>query len=80
MAELVTPHICALDLDTLGAVRALLFEEFDDMSEEDREHGPGGVHAPAREGRVLVGHASVVQRRRSTRRAAGRRGAGRSAR
>ncbi|MFE7564228.1 GNAT family N-acetyltransferase, partial [Kitasatospora sp. NPDC057500] len=63
MAELVTAHTSTLDLDTLGAVRALLFEEFDDMAEEDWEHGLGGVHALVREGGVLVGHASVVQRR-----------------
>ncbi|WP_380281804.1 GNAT family N-acetyltransferase [Kitasatospora purpeofusca] len=63
MVELLTAHTSALDHGTRQAVRALLFEEFDDMTEEDWEHGLGGVHAMVREGGVIVGHASVVQRR-----------------
>ncbi|MER6364924.1 GNAT family N-acetyltransferase [Kitasatospora sp. NPDC001527] len=63
MAELVTAHTCALDHATREAVRALLFEEFDDMAEEDWEHGLGGVHALVLEEGVLAGHAAVVQRR-----------------
>ncbi|MFE6865851.1 GNAT family N-acetyltransferase [Kitasatospora sp. NPDC057692] len=63
MVELVTIHTSALDHATRHAVRGLLFEEFDDMTEEDWEHGLGGVHALVREDGVVVGHASVVQRR-----------------
>ncbi len=64
MVTLVTTHTSALDETTREAVRALLFEVFPEMTEEDWEHGLGGVHALLRDGGgVLIGHASVVQRR-----------------
>ena len=56
-------HTADLDLPTLAAARALLYEAFDDMTEDDWEHSLGGVHALAFEGDTLVGHAAVVQRR-----------------
>ncbi|MEE1825673.1 GNAT family N-acetyltransferase [Streptomyces sp. BE20] len=63
MRDLVTVHTARLDRTAREAVRGLLSEEFDDLAEEDWEHGLGGLHALVREGGLLVGHASVVQRR-----------------
>ena len=58
-----TAHTADVDVTTLAAARALLYEAFDDLSEHDWEHSLGGVHALAFDGDTLVGHASVVQRR-----------------
>jgi aminoglycoside 2'-N-acetyltransferase I len=64
MPELRTAHTSDLDAATLRATRVLLdavFEgEFDDA---DWEHALGGMHALVREGKEIIGHASVVQRR-----------------
>jgi aminoglycoside 2'-N-acetyltransferase I len=46
-----------------AAVRALLYEVFDDLEEDDWEHALGGMHATAWAGDRLVGHASIVERR-----------------
>ena len=43
-------------------VRALLWDAFDDFSEDDWQHGVGGTHIVAIDGRDVVGHASVVLR------------------
>ena len=57
-------HTSELEPGLLDTVRAMLVEVFEgDFDEHDWEHALGGVHALAYEGRVLVGHASVVQRR-----------------
>jgi aminoglycoside 2'-N-acetyltransferase I len=59
-----TAHTAELDAATLSAARALLDDVFEgDMSDHDWEHSLGGVHAVVWDGRELVGHASVVQRR-----------------
>ena len=64
MAEIRTAHTADLDAATLATARALLDDVFEgDMSDEDWEHALGGIHALAWEGRELIGHASVVQRR-----------------
>jgi aminoglycoside 2'-N-acetyltransferase I len=63
MTDVRTAHTSDLDVATLAAARALLYDVFDDMTEEDWEHSLGGVHALAWEGTELIGHASVVQRR-----------------
>ena len=63
MAELQTAHTAELDAATLTAARALLYDVFDDMTDHDREHALGGVHALVWEGADLIGHASVIQRR-----------------
>jgi aminoglycoside 2'-N-acetyltransferase I len=63
MTDVRTAHTSDLDAATLEAARALLFDVFDDMTEEDWEHSLGGVHALAWDGAELVGHASVIQRR-----------------
>jgi aminoglycoside 2'-N-acetyltransferase I len=56
-------HTADLDAETLAAARALLYDVFDDMAEDDWEHALGGIHAIVWEEGELVGHASVVQRR-----------------
>ncbi|HVV14737.1 MAG TPA: GNAT family N-acetyltransferase [Amycolatopsis sp.] len=58
-----TAHTAELSADVLGAARALLYEVFDDMAEDDWEHCLGGMHALAWDGPELVGHAALVQRR-----------------
>ncbi|MFD8491661.1 GNAT family N-acetyltransferase [Amycolatopsis sp. NPDC059657] len=58
-----TVHTGDLAPEILGRAKALLYEVFDDMTEEDWEHALGGMHALAWDGDDLVGHASVVQRR-----------------
>ena len=62
-APVRTAHTADVDAATLAAARALLYEAFDDMTEDDWEHSLGGVHALAFDGDTLVGHAAVVQRR-----------------
>ncbi len=63
MPHVVTRHTADLDPTTARAARALLFEVFDDMTDDDWEHCLGGIHALAYAGPQLVGHASLVQRR-----------------
>ena len=56
-------HTADLTPADLYAGRALLYQAFDDMTEEDWDHALGGMHALAWEDDVLIGHASVIQRR-----------------
>jgi aminoglycoside 2'-N-acetyltransferase I len=63
MIDVHTAHTADLDVATLGAARALLYDVFDDMTDDDWEHCLGGVHALVWEGAELIGHASVIQRR-----------------
>jgi aminoglycoside 2'-N-acetyltransferase I len=63
MTEVTTAHTADLDLPTLRAARRLLYDVFDDMTDDDWDHALGGVHALVWEGDELTGHASVVQRR-----------------
>ena len=63
MTELRTAHTAELDAATLDAARALLYEVFDDMTDQDWEHALGGVHALLWEDGELIGHASVIERR-----------------
>ena len=63
MAELQTAHTADLDPEVLQAGRALLYDVFDDMTEQDWEHSLGGIHALVWEGPELIGHGSVIQRR-----------------
>ncbi|SDX98909.1 aminoglycoside 2'-N-acetyltransferase I [Amycolatopsis xylanica] len=58
-----TVHTADLAPDVVERIRALLYEVFDDMTEDDWEHALGGLHALAWDGDDLIGHASVVQRR-----------------
>lgn len=63
MTDLLIAHTAELDLETLRAARALLYDVFDDMTEHDWEHSVGGVHAIVSDGSAVIGHAAVVQRR-----------------
>jgi len=63
MISVQTSHTADLAPETLAAARALLYDVFDDMTEDDWEHSLGGVHAIAWDGDALVAHAAVVQRR-----------------
>jgi aminoglycoside 2'-N-acetyltransferase I len=57
-------HTWQVPATTLTAARKLLDEAFDgDFSDEDWEHGLGGVHAFVWDGDELIGHGAVVQRR-----------------
>ena len=63
VAELRVAHTADLDASTLEVARALLFDVFDDMTDQDWEHSLGGMHALVWEGGELIGHAAVIQRR-----------------
>ena len=63
MRQVDVAHTGDLDVTTLAACRALLYDVFDDMTEPDWEHALGGLHAVAREGAAVVAHASLIQRR-----------------
>ncbi|MFE8946697.1 GNAT family N-acetyltransferase [Streptomyces sp. NPDC007856] len=57
-------HTSALDPAELGAARALLDEAFGgDFSDDDWDHGLGGMHVLVQDGRGLAAHGSVVMRR-----------------
>ena len=60
-----TAHTFELDPATLGEIHALLDDAFDGaFSEEDWDHGLGGVHVLVRDGAgSLVAHGCVIQRR-----------------
>jgi aminoglycoside 2'-N-acetyltransferase I len=59
-----TAHTSELDDATRAAARAILDEAFaGELTDDDWDHGLGGIHALAYAGGELVGHASVVQRR-----------------
>lgn len=65
MTTLRTAHTCDLDPTELRAARALMDEAFDgDFSDQDWDHGLGGVHALVHDDSgLLLAHGSVVQRR-----------------
>jgi aminoglycoside 2'-N-acetyltransferase I len=64
VSELQTAHTADLDAATLTSVRALLEAAFaGEFEDHDWEHALGGIHALVWDGRELVAHASVVQRR-----------------
>jgi aminoglycoside 2'-N-acetyltransferase I len=59
-----TAHSRELDGATLSAARAILDAAFPgELTDDDWDHGLGGIHALAYDDGELVGHASVVQRR-----------------
>ena len=59
-----TAHTAEFDQSVLGMARDLLDLVFEgEMTDLDWEHAVGGMHAVAWRGDLLVGHASVVQRR-----------------
>ena len=59
-----TGHTAEFDQAVLGKARDLLDVVFDgEMTDVDWDHAIGGMHAVAWHGDLLVGHASVIQRR-----------------
>ncbi|MBO0870604.1 MAG: GNAT family N-acetyltransferase [Micromonosporaceae bacterium] len=63
MTSVHLAHTADLEPATRDAARALLYDVFSDMTEDDWEHSLGGLHALLWEGTQLVGHAAVIQRR-----------------
>lgn len=63
MTKVRTAHTADLDAATLRAARVLLFDVFDDLTDDDWEHALGGVHALVWADTELIGHGCVVQRR-----------------
>ena len=64
MVKVTTAHTAYVEPAVLRAARALLDDVFSgEMTDDDWEHALGGIHALAWEGDVLIGHASVIQRR-----------------
>ena len=62
--DLRLAHTADLDARELGAVRALLDDAFDGgLSDEDWDHGLGGLHVLLRDAGGLAAHGSVVMRR-----------------
>jgi aminoglycoside 2'-N-acetyltransferase I len=62
VSEVQVAHTADLDPEVLRAASELMLGAFDDFTQDDWEHGLGGIHALAWEDGELVGHASVVQR------------------
>ncbi|MFB7913041.1 GNAT family N-acetyltransferase [Streptomyces sp. NPDC056061] len=59
-----TAHTHRLTPADLDGIRAFLDTAFEgDFSDEDWDHGLGGIHAYVRDGSGLLAHGSVVQRR-----------------
>lgn len=63
MIRIQVAHTADLGKDARDAARALLYDVFDDMAEDDWEHCLGGVHVLVWDADTLVGHAALVQRR-----------------
>lgn len=64
MLKVSTAHTAYLEPAVLRAARALLDDVYSgEMTDDDWEHALGGIHALAYEDDVLIGHASVIQRR-----------------
>lgn len=65
MTRIQIAHTADLERSELQAARALLDAAFPvgEMTEDDWDHALGGMHTLLWEDVVLVGHASVVQRR-----------------
>ncbi|MFT2018611.1 GNAT family N-acetyltransferase [Streptomyces sp. 796.1] len=64
MTEVLLAHTSGLDATALAAVRTLLDDAFDgDFDDTDWDHTLGGMHALLWEGRELIAHGALVQRR-----------------
>ena len=64
MVHVTTAHTAYVEPAVLRAARALLDDVYaGEMTDDDWEHALGGIHAMAWEDGVLIGHASVIQRR-----------------
>ena len=63
MYEVRVDPTSALDPAALDAAKALCADEYVSFTDDDWDHGLGGLHAIAWDGDVVVGHAAVAQRR-----------------
>lgn len=64
MTDIRTAHTSGLTPADHRAIRELLDEAFGgDFTDEDHEHGLGGMHALVWDGATLIAHGSVVMRR-----------------
>lgn len=63
MSAVELVHTAHLSAEDRRALRELLFEVFDDMTEHDHQHALGGLHALVHDDGRLVGHGAVVARR-----------------
>jgi aminoglycoside 2'-N-acetyltransferase I len=63
MPEVRVTHTAGLSAGELSLIRALLYDVFDDLTEDDYEHSLGGMHALVWDGSELIAHGSVVMRR-----------------
>ena len=63
MYEVRVDPTSALDAAVLDAAKALCAAEYVSFTDDDWDHGLGGLHATAWDGDLLVGHAAVAQRR-----------------
>jgi aminoglycoside 2'-N-acetyltransferase I len=61
--RLQVAHTANMTAKDLAAARRLIFEAFDDASQDDWEHCLGGIHAIIWDGLEAVAHGSVIQRR-----------------
>ena len=66
MTELRTGHTADLVAAELAAVRSLMDDTFDGVSDDTFDNALGGVHALILADGELIGHGSVVQRRMLT--------------
>lgn len=60
MADLRIAHTADLGAETLAAGRALLYDVFDDMTDDDWEHSLGGMHALVFEGYLGAGIGNLI--------------------
>jgi aminoglycoside 2'-N-acetyltransferase I len=63
MIEQRMVHTADLDGQAKAAIRALMDAAFDGVSDDTFDNVLGGLHTLIYQGRELIGHASVVQRR-----------------
>lgn len=61
--RLQVAHTADLSSKDLAGARALIFEVFDDATEDDWEHCLGGMHAILWHDGEVLAHGSVIQRR-----------------
>jgi aminoglycoside 2'-N-acetyltransferase I len=62
VVEIQVLHTADLGAGERAALRALLDASFEEFTDDDWDHALGGLHAIARDGGEVLGHAAVVQR------------------
>jgi aminoglycoside 2'-N-acetyltransferase I len=61
--RVIVAHTADLDPRLREDARRLLYNAFDDMTDDDWEHALGGMHAIVLEDAHVIAHAAVIQRR-----------------